>query len=184
MLRHCLEYELFLRLCDFEHEKTISSGDCVEVRLLDKSDFVNIRLLFRMRQLIHPLASPGLDINDANETFGLTAEQVLLVKDLEARDIFIHVELEANLRLFGVSQANLQDLPIDTAHEEYTLVVGECRREGTTRQRELGILNFTVLREEDLEILIKLRANERDSRLFLPQDEVTAGIPVWQGLTH
>ena len=137
-----------------------------------------------MRQLVHPLASPGFDVNDANETLGLAAEHVLLVKDLEARDIFIHVELEANLRLFGVSQANLQDLPIDTAHEEYTLVVGECRGEGTTRQREFGILNFVVLPEEDLEILIKLRADERDARLLLPQDEVAAGIPVWKGLTH
>jgi hypothetical protein len=137
-----------------------------------------------MRQLVHPLASPGLDVNDANETFGLAAEQVLLVKDLKARDIFIHVELKAYLRLFGVSQANLQDLPIDTSNKEYTLVVSECRGEGTTRQRELGILNFGVLPEEDLEVLIKLRANERDARLLLPQDEVAAGIPVWKGLTH
>jgi hypothetical protein len=35
-----------------------------------------------------------------------------------------------------------------------------------------------------LEVLIKLRARECDSRLPLPQDEVIAGIPVWQGLTQ
>jgi hypothetical protein len=131
-----------------------------------------------MRKLVLPLASPCLDVNDVNETLGLATEQVLLIYDLNACDILIHVKLETNLGPRGDSQANLQDLPIDTSHKEYTLVVCERRAEGTTRQRELRTLNFPVLPVDDLQVLIKLRARERDSRLPLPQDEVIAGIPV------
>jgi len=184
MLRDCLEYELFLLLLDFDHEKTISCSYCIEVWLLNESDFVNIRLLFRMRKLVLPLASPCLDVNDVNETLGLATEQVLLIYDLNACDILIHVKLETNLGLRGDSQANLQDPPIDTSHKEYTLVVCKCRAERTTRQRELRTLNFSVLPVDDLQVLIKLRARERDSRLPIPQDKVIAGIPVWQGLTQ
>lgn len=137
-----------------------------------------------MRKLVLPLARPGLDVNYVNETLGLATEQVLLIYYLDACDILIHVKLETDLGLRGHSQANLQDLPIDTAHKEYTLVICECRTEGTTRQREFRTLNVPALPEDDLQVLIKLRAREGHPRLPLPQDEVIACIPLWQGLTQ
>ena len=137
-----------------------------------------------MRKLVLALARPCLDIYDVDETLGLATEKVLLIYYLDACDILIHVKLETYLGLRWDPQANLQDLPIDTTHKEYTLVVCECRAEGTTRQREFRILNFPALPVDDLQVLIKLRAREGDPSLPLPQDEVIAGIPVWQGLTQ
>jgi hypothetical protein len=107
-----------------------------------------------MRKLVLALARPCLDVYDVDETLGLATEKVLLIYYLDTRDILIHVKLETYLGLRGDSQANLQDLPIDASHKEYTLVVCECCAQGTARQRELRTLNFPVLPEDDLQVLI------------------------------